>query len=761
MISLKRVPFHFFVGSVLATLSLFGSSFTAIAQAASQTVVDQAQQGPLGNITASQAQTIAERLLPIPQGYVVTSSNYQSNFTPSSGPVYNIAFSISSSSGPNFNNQITANQIMAEISAKTGEVIFFQHNEPGSYVGSGQTLTAAQEKVRAWYWLTRINPHHASLTLYQPPGAMVLTSSSSGTSTFTFVRKVHGIPVSFQGATIMLDQSGGLQSYQATWNNAILPSISPTISLASAVAAYTRALDLHPIYETLVSPLGIATSQKATLTYALDPNNVPNLYYGMGINFSSPLVDARTGHIMNKYGQDLPLQAVTYSPIHPGGPTEIPRLHSSPLTVNQMLLIAEKAVPAGYTFQQSNESMVGNALPGTAPFYENFSFVQPKTSNQINVSVNPLYGIINNVNWFDTAQQSGQFSSTSGLHKLSSADIERIGKAYVTKLLPDLAGALALSPPSSYLSAPANQVNQNYVLLIHGIPDESDNVSVLIDSITGQVTQYWVNFNDLSAKFPTPSHMITASEAATAMLKQNPLHLMYFLPVLKNGSTEGSPNIQFSNTARLVYTSDNPYDQVLNALTGTWVTPPGLAQQQMEPTDIKGHVGEKAMLELINEGALSVTNGKVHPNSSVTRAQFVTILIRALQTYYGNATQVYFKDVPITSPYYSAVSQAVMQGIVSPGTYFYPNHLLTRNEAADILIRFLGESGIASQSGLFKLPFADASSIPVTYQGDAAIAVYDGILPAIHGKWDGSAHVSVADAAVAIIRALQLHTAAK
>lgn len=105
-------------------------------------------------------------------------------------------------------------------------------------------------------------------------------------------------------------------------------------------------------------------------------------------------------------------------------------------------------------------------------------------------------------------------------------------------------------------------------------------------------------------------------------------------------------------------------------------------------TDISGHWAEKVITQWQEKGLISsYEDGTFKPDNSVTRAEFVIMLNKALGfTQKGNVT---FSDVSANAWYYDAVAIAVEAGYCAgyeDGT-FKPNATITRAEAAVMIAK--------------------------------------------------------------------------
>jgi hypothetical protein len=104
--------------------------------------------------------------------------------------------------------------------------------------------------------------------------------------------------------------------------------------------------------------------------------------------------------------------------------------------------------------------------------------------------------------------------------------------------------------------------------------------------------------------------------------------------------------------------------------------------------DIVGHKNKTAIEALASRGIiLGYDTGYFGPNDTMTRAQFATIVVKALGL--PTAKTGNFKDVPASAWFAPYVGTAYTYGIVNgkSATAFDPNGLITRQEAAAMVAR--------------------------------------------------------------------------
>ena len=170
-------------------------------------------------------------------------------------------------------------------------------------------------------------------------------------------------------------------------------------------------------------------------------------------------------------------------------------------------------------------------------------------------------------------------------------------------------------------------------------------------------------------------------------------------------------------------------------------------------TDISGHWAEKVITQWQEKGLISgYEDGTFKPDNSVTRAEFVIMLNKALGfTQKGNVT---FSDVSANAWYYDAVAIAVEAGYCAgyeDGT-FKPNATITRAEAAVMIAK--AKELTANTEAADK--FADASRIPAWAKGSiGAVSVAGFMTGRTDGTFDASNTITRAEAVSSLDRTME------
>ena len=104
--------------------------------------------------------------------------------------------------------------------------------------------------------------------------------------------------------------------------------------------------------------------------------------------------------------------------------------------------------------------------------------------------------------------------------------------------------------------------------------------------------------------------------------------------------------------------------------------------------DVKEHPNKQAIEVLAKRGIVNGMDGKNFcPSNTMTRAEFATIVVQALglEEQQGKA----FEDVPKDEWFFKYISTAQYHGIINgiSETLFNPNGLITRQEAAAMVVR--------------------------------------------------------------------------
>ncbi len=128
--------------------------------------------------------------------------------------------------------------------------------------------------------------------------------------------------------------------------------------------------------------------------------------------------------------------------------------------------------------------------------------------------------------------------------------------------------------------------------------------------------------------------------------------------------------------------------------------------------DLEGHWAAQSILDLLNTGIVSgYPDGSIKPDSKITRAEMITILIKALAVDTGNSTQTDFSDKKIIPGWAQKyIGYAVKNSLVKgyEDNTFRPNRYINRSEMAVLIIKAFSLETDKEKT----LNFSDAKIIP-------------------------------------------------
>jgi len=156
--------------------------------------------------------------------------------------------------------------------------------------------------------------------------------------------------------------------------------------------------------------------------------------------------------------------------------------------------------------------------------------------------------------------------------------------------------------------------------------------------------------------------------------------------------------------------------------------------QAVSFSDISGHWAKDTIIDLADQGYIKgYTDKTFKPDNSMTRAEFLTILMNSMEVKSSTYTTNSFNDI---SKHWAkdTINEAVRQGIIVKseyGTNFAPDKIIKRDETSAMMVRALGKSPDKGQ-----ITFKDASSIEKSLYRDYIKTAYD--LGLISGFNDGT-----------------------
>lgn len=174
--------------------------------------------------------------------------------------------------------------------------------------------------------------------------------------------------------------------------------------------------------------------------------------------------------------------------------------------------------------------------------------------------------------------------------------------------------------------------------------------------------------------------------------------------------------------------------------------------------DIKGHWAEANISKMASHLLVNgMTDTKFGPQLNITRAEFTSLVVRALGLSDSTGTTS-FKDVKKEDWFYKEVGIAVSAGLIKgEGDQFKPGDNITREQMAAIFERALKFAGASVPNSASTLTFADKNSISAWAAPSISAAVQLGIMKGDdRGRLNPGAPATRAEGTVMLERMLKV-----
>ncbi|MGM0883940.1 MAG: YcdB/YcdC domain-containing protein [Bacillota bacterium] len=581
-------------------------------------------------------------------------------------------------------------------------------------------------------------------------------------------RIVNGIPYVENYIEVEVDSEGHITRYSLQWDDTItFPKLETKLTPEQANAKLRAAAAPQLTY---IVPYNTQGKRTPLLSYELQPI----------------AIDAVTGE-QKKGSNDLYFRAGTVSetPVTEKPVGEAPK--AGTVTEKQAAEAVKAAfkLPAEAELSGSSYNEQNNEGTGVTDAYWHLNWTIKKDGKEAGAADASVDGRTGAVRSFYIYYYNGE--TQAGSKSITTEQAAELAADAVKKYLPWLTHQLYMvkPDPKQYEGVSAEENRSyyfNFVHKIHGAAVEYDNISVIIDSRTGEIISYEAYLSNFA--YPEKAPTIIAKDKAvdswinfyhtqlTYRLVQQftwngqPIPVEKYKLMVASGEIKGN-EVKATTEAELVYRLvPRLIDEsvFLDAETGGWRNrETGEATQLEKPKalDIEGHWAQRQLELMVAYKALDVKDGKVRPNEAVTRGELIKMLVLARNSgrppgLYGSdgMEKASFNDVATDSSYFVYVESALEQNLIDLGDgSFNPDGKVSRDEMAELIVRALGYNALANYDHIFKTVFKDSAQIE--NKGQAAIVVGLKIMSLSDGKFLPKKQVTRAEASVAFFRYLQ------
>ncbi len=710
-----------------------------------------------GQLSMKQALAQVRSEFAIPKSYELTQESYQNNTVsngPQSTPTYSLSFQYPAGSATENYQGLPPITISVTINAKTGAVQNYYRSVPYTAAFTfPPAVSTSQAETIAKKWAQKLYPTEYASVRLQPSfyGVYQSTLTQPIGYSFTFERYVNGIAAPFDGFTIQVGQHGNLSGVNGNWTQGISFSApSSALSMSKITNIYKAHMNLYlnyqPTWVAGINPL-INLEYQQYIPVGVSSNwNLqfdPEAYQGAGF----PVFDATTGLPLASDGKTLQLTKYPMPVIvSPGGPMSLTATKVN-WTQSQAIANVEKMLHILSTYKVSSVSETQNMPQGDTIYDITWTL---KGRGQFSASVDATTGTLNSFNAPIVDPLAYKKGITSP--QFTAAQAFSTANNFVKQAFPHATGALGLVPQGPAYFQKKAPTSFEVVPIVHGVPYGNGIASINLDQ-RGQIQNYYYNPVDLS-RLPNVSEAMSMGQALTEWAQHTPLKLSYL--ITQPSSSTSSPRVVLAYVPQ-----GTMYGESLNAITHVFNT--GMQNGTITPysgsiKDLGDASGARQIKLLVRHVLVQVdSNGDVHPNRVMTRAEFVSLVASSLNfggiiEPFSSAMKASMSGISSQSPAYPTIQSAYERGWVLPGKPFDPSAPATRDFAAQVLARALGYISLIEAPALIHLTTADANEIPSSHRAADAIALALGMLSPVSGNFDPNGQVTLNDAAIAVVK---------
>ena len=301
-----------------------------------------------------------------------------------------------------------------------------------------------------------------------------------------------------------------------------------------------------------------------------------------------------------------------------------------------------------------------------------------KTS--VNAAVNAQTGeIIVYSKYYDKGKESEK--------KLDAGKLKELGEAALKSLAPKYFPSKDENNGFRFSELYSSDGYLSYTRYVNGIRCDFDNISINLDTETGEILYFRLNRSNES--FPLPEGALDVDTAADIIFDKAVFEPIYVF-------TCSSEELKKYDKAVAVYYLGG--NTVIDAFTGKQKNEEVKAVE--EYTDISGHYAEKAITTLCGYG-IGYGESEYKPNEHITQKDFLAFLRSVFESY--NSALI-TEDYDYEAAYRFAYNRGILEKEQRD-----PEAAVSREQAAVMFVSALGFREVADIEGIYKPMFADVT----------------------------------------------------
>ncbi|GFZ85369.1 hypothetical protein GCM10008018_34300 [Paenibacillus marchantiophytorum] len=720
-------------------------------------------------ITKEQALERAKSYIALPDGFTLQSISLNAYYSMSGQnfPTWNISY-VRKVKDQTYGN------LNVSIHGLDGSLTSFSmnDNDPAHKVSYPPKVDFKAAKEVASAFIAKVNPEKQKELVYNDAEEKAFRTPLNGNYVYNvrYDRSVGGVPFGMNGINVSVNGDGVVTSYNYNWLNDVTFQTNVTPIAAEKVAQlFHDKADLSLQYQI---PYGAKGKKLPIISYMLAPFSL-NAQTG---EIWSP-VKAMGGTQGTKPLTDKPLGTAPAANLDLTKDEAVKKA-ASVLNLPEDFILRDASYNEG-TNPETGETSSNWNLSWTVKAEKDF--VSKVAGRGAWANVNSKTGEITNFNSYIPYDSDKDIEGKIAYETAVTTAVD-----FVKKQLPAYTDQLVLRVQSAKdFTTEQLKKQRNWDIyfnrVIDGVAANNEDVSVSIDRVTGQITNYYFSISSMA--YPKQKPEVLAIEKAKDLwLGQFDIKLNYVLE--DNGYVGGIPIEKYrvmlaagevppsasvnaageKKTAKLVYSLIPKFNRdayLLDAQTGVWrnsQTGETISLDKVTVSDIDKHWAKNELQLMLDYQALDVKDGKVSPDQLIKRGELVKMMVIAMNggsggIYYGAERKASFADVSNASPYFAYVENAVDRGLLEAGAEFNPEATLSREEMAQMIVKGLGYNSLTKFDGVFNQQIADAAKLKQV--GVAAIVVGLDIMSLTDGKFAPEKEVTKAQAASAFFRFLQ------